>query len=1437
MKKRLTSLLLALTLALTCLTPSLAAETGGTFWLTASTADTTLIEPAAVSYTAGQTVLQALEGSGYAFTREGGMVTAICGRTGNYTVYYDGGGYDLDAPASAVTAVSFSEYTGVYDSSLTSLTALMGRCRARTDNVQHYPPAASAYEAGLTALRAGGWSAAYASLESAMADYDAIRSGPQHTVTLTARRGDSAVPAARLTLTDAYGNVTVSDTGSARVVAGAYTYAVSDGSDRTEGTLTVSGDTALAAALPEGRWFGDVEILLDGTALSGTQDAAARQAVYQLPDACGRTGLTLYACRGADTPANARLRTIYTDVDGRDCSAISRSWNSAQTSLARLTDTGMTDCTFRLEAQYDVSGATQIQSYTVTLRRTPTLTALTVTDGGVDQPLDFSPDTLSYTVPVLSEAVTVSAQPYDASYAVSGAGDVALTADRRTHTVSVTAAGRTAAYTLTLEKTAPAVVRVTAPEGVTVSVTNRAGAAIAPDGDAYRLLPGATYICTASRDGCHAQQTFTAADGLTVTAAAPETAEALTALALYDSSTAASRTAYVSRETFTPAQRTLTYTVPDTAQRLYAQADAADGYTVTATYARQTTVASTDGQPASVTLKRGVSASGAVDTLPSCLTTGGRSQTVTLRVHKTVSDITYYQDYTLSLCRLTQLRTLTLGDGTSELRLCGSDGQPCAFRSDRTAYTVTVPRDLTALTVTGTFVGEGYTAEVNGVSCADLTAVAAPLDPDKAEETVTIRVCGADSAAVPAVYTVTVRKQEPVPVTFHVTPADAAVFLTDTATGRRVAPDHGNTWRLMPSGSYAYTVTRYGYAAVSNDSYTAPAAAAEVSVTLTAVPDSGRQQLPSAWPSFRADGSNNGVVDAPVPTAPEDAMLSWATQLGEGYSADACGCPILVDGCLYTYARSTLYKVDAVSGQVLATGAMDHSSSFAINTPTYAEGMIFVGLSDGTVQAFDAVTLRSLWIYRDPLKGQPNCPLVYRGGYLYTGFWNGETLDANYVCLSVTDEDPTRADEAKLASWTYTSRGGFYWSGAYVGDTAVVVPTDDGASGYTTGYGRLLSLDPRTGLLKDVLTMPYTGDLRSSVTYDGGVCYFTSKGGYFYAVDLLPDGTFRSGSLRALRLDNYAADSANPAMSTSTPTVYNGRAYVGVSGVGQFKAYSGHNITVIDLPSWTIAYTVRTQGYPQTSALLTTAYEKETGSVCVYFFDNYTPGKLRMLRDKAGQTAPDTTEVETVVAGGQIVSYDTAPVLFTPSGEQQQYAICSPIVDESGTIYFKNDSAYLMALTSTVSRLEIVTAPDKTSYTVGDAFDPAGMQVLAHYTNGCTRDVTKYVTWDVSPLTADSARFRIEFPYAMYQNADGRTGVSCVKPAATLNLTIGEALTGDLNGDGAADDADAALLYAYLNGRLPLTDRQLLLADVDGSGTVDAADADLLYRTYLGDAR
>lgn len=193
---------------------------------------------------------------------------------------------------------------------------------------------------------------------------------------------------------------------------------------------------------------------------------------------------------------------------------------------------------------------------------------------------------------------------------------------------------------------------------------------------------------------------------------------------------------------------------------------------------------------------------------------------------------------------------------------------------------------------------------------------------------------------------------------------------------------------------------------------------------------------------------------------------------------------------------------------------------------------------------------------------------------------------------------------------------------------------------------------------------------RSTICYDSvtKAYYFTSKGGTFYRAKVeAQNGSYAITACDGLKLDNGANDPALPPMSTSTPVVYNGRAYIGVSGTGQFTQYSGHNITVIDLENWKIAYSVKTQGYPQTSGLLTTAYEENNGYVYVYFFDNYTPGTLRVLRDKAGQTKADYLTKES--SSGS--SYWTPYALFTPFDKQAQYAICSPIADSDGTIYFK----------------------------------------------------------------------------------------------------------------------------------------------------------------------
>ena len=62
-----------------------------------------------------------------------------------------------------------------------------------------------------------------------------------------------------------------------------------------------------------------------------------------------------------------------------------------------------------------------------------------------------------------------------------------------------------------------------------------------------------------------------------------------------------------------------------------------------------------------------------------------------------------------------------------------------------------------------------------------------------------------------------------------------------------------------------------------------------------------------------------------------------------------------MDGVLITYAGSTIYRIDPVSGEILTKAPMERSSSFAITPPAYARGIVFVGLSDGTVQALSLI--------------------------------------------------------------------------------------------------------------------------------------------------------------------------------------------------------------------------------------------------------------------------------------------------------------------------------------------------------------------------------------------------------------------------------------------------------------------------------------------------
>ena len=718
-------------------------------------------------------------------------------------------------------------------------------------------------------------------------------------------------------------------------------------------------------------------------------------------------------------------------------------------------------------------------------------------------------------------------------------------------------------------------------------------------------------------------------------------------------------------------------------------------------------------------------------------------------------------EYTFKLTVLPTLKTATFTEQGLE--------QDRAFAPETLSYKLKVPANIKSLTPAAT------ATLSDGVAVTYSPALeGGKLPLDKLENNqFTITVSGTEEDATSTTYTYTVETigTYDAQITTDATGAQVRVYQGDTL----VTPGKNGIYSLRTDKTYKYVVVAKGYVTKS-DTITQSALnkAGELTVTLTAAPTLSLTKYDAFWPNFRGNDQNMAITSVKTPTGQIDAEtessdveLLWASASGSGYDSGAVGSPIFVDGYMYAYAGTRLLKLDPATGATVASANMASNSDFAIIPPTYADGMIFVALKEGRVQAFRADTLESLWVYQDPLKGQSNSPITYSDGYVYVGFWNGESGAANFVCLTADYEGTS----AKEALWRYTSQGGFYWAGAYANDKYVVVGTDDGQSGYTSQTAKLVVFDKRTGEIVDSKES-YTGDIRSNIAYADGRVYFTSKGGYFYSEVLGADGKL-SGS-KSIALGG---------MSTSTPVVYNNRAYVGVSGDGQFTAYSGHHIAVLDLNSWSVAYTATTQGYPQTSGLLST--NTEDGSVNVYFMDNYTPGVMRVINDSAGQTALKNGITENGKS-------NCAPVVFKPEGPLAQYCISSPVVDEYGTLYFKNDSGNLIALTSAVKELVVKEMPEVTKGDDGD-YTAEGGKIVAVLANGMERDVTDLVTY------RDTADGGVEAVYtygAEVGNYTLSTKAVSLTSASESDIKIGNGTTDGTTVDGvttfkAGTSADA----------------------------------------------
>ena len=608
-------------------------------------------------------------------------------------------------------------------------------------------------------------------------------------------------------------------------------------------------------------------------------------------------------------------------------------------------------------------------------------------------------------------------------------------------------------------------------------------------------------------------------------------------------------------------------------------------------------------------------------TLVNCIKKGPTGNTVTLSVGDNEDA------YTVKVVRTPTLQSLAI-DG---IRF----NEQFAYGTNH--YTAATSAETVTLTAKG--YSDDYKITFNGSENNVIH-----LDPG--ENTVAVKVTNADGTLVNT-YTVIINRKSTVKVTFTVDPTDAAVLVRDHFDAA-VAPDADGSYSLLSGETYSYAVTRSGYVSV-HEEFT-PTADATIPVILTAAPASSLTDVGAAWKNFRNSDVNMAITSARTPKAPETTALKWTAKLGSGYTA-APSVQIIVDNSLIVMSGKNLYKLDLATGETKATATMVNSPSYGYTPPTYAEGMIFCPLGNGTVQAFNAKTLESLWVYRDPGKGQALSPITYSDGYIYTGFWNNETKSDSYVCLSVTDEDPTKGEEDKYATWTKSVPGGFYWAGSVVVGDVLVVGTDDGAASGTSGTSRLYALSKKNGNEISHLDLTGMGDQRSSIAYSDGRVYFTTKGGYLCSAAVSSDGT-----LSDLKSANMGAQ------STSTPIVYQGKVYVcaGSGVVDETIGKGAGHFIVADAATLKTISAVEMKGYPQCSPLLSTAYEDE-GYLYFYCTYNKTPGGISLIKVKTADQSAELVEL-----------YDAAGY--------EQYCITSIICGTDGTLYYKNDSGNVFAV-------------------------------------------------------------------------------------------------------------------------------------------------------------
>lgn len=332
------------------------------------------------------------------------------------------------------------------------------------------------------------------------------------------------------------------------------------------------------------------------------------------------------------------------------------------------------------------------------------------------------------------------------------------------------------------------------------------------------------------------------------------------------------------------------------------------------------------------------------------------------------------------------------------------------------------------------------------------------------------------------------------------------------------------------------------------------------------------------------------------------------------------------DGYLYAAFGSKLYKIKASTGALVKTATLSGSVGYNKIAPTVADTKagtkILVPLGSAKldiVNASDMKIDKSITYAEGQTSHQSLTPAVYSesDNSVYLGSWR-KNMGGTYAKVSLDDYQVTAIQDSET---------GFYWSGASASGDYVVFGSGacsdnpDDPNTPSNGDATLYAYSKETGtILSEVLQD--SGSICSTVVEVDGTYYFTSKAGFFY------EATVEDGALCVTKLSVGAK-------STCTPCVDGTIAYIGAM----------KKVIAVDI----------------TRMLIIKEYQ--------------APGDVK------GLAINDSTVYATYNSSpGGIYNVTEEKAYFVPESNMQNYCISSIAVGADGTMYYTNDSNYIMAV-------------------------------------------------------------------------------------------------------------------------------------------------------------